>query len=389
MKNYDITIIGAGIVGLSLANSLTESGLRIALIDPRDLNSLPPLQDYDLRVSAITPASTRIFKRLNVWHLIEQQRVTPYHAMRVFDAEADGEISFSSYLFGQAYLGHIVENSVIIRALFQRLQVFPNIDCYFNQQAETLEGKELQLKSGESLTSDLIVGADGANSWLRQQAGFELKERAYGHQAIVATVKTERPHANTAWQNFHHTGPVALLPLSDPHYSSLVWSSSEDLMPLSDEDFSRQLSREFPDDLGEINLASQRLAFPLRYRHAKTYIKPGIALVGDAAHTIHPLAGQGVNLGLLDAACLSEAVSKARDINDPRLLRRYNRHRQGHNRLMATSMDAFKYLFASHQPSLIMARNQGLNTINQLPMIKQHVINVAMGNLPNLPELAQ
>lgn len=402
MNQYDIIIVGGGIVGLSFAHALRDSGLRIALIEAHDLHQVAMTQadsEFALRVSSITPASQRLFAKLGAWPLMQQQRVTPYYDMRVWDGLNDAHLHFSSFAEGLPQLGFLIENRVMQYALWQGVQAANNIDVVMPVKAESVAisdtGVCLALANQQRLYSRLIVAADGAHSWLRQQLDFAMTERSYEHTAIVATVRTEKSHAHTAWQRFLPTGPLAFLPLADTTVSSIVWSSdtacADALLQMPDIAFNQALTRAFDARLGRCELLSQRASFPLIYRHANTYVKPRVALMGDAAHTIHPLAGQGINLGLADAASLAEVILDAQqrqaDFASLRYLKQYQGWRLGYNHSMALAMRGFQRVFASQLPVMIQLRWQGIKLLEQCNALKSGIMQFAMGNHRDSPRL--
>ena len=390
-NDYDIIILGSGMVGTALACALGDSTLRIAVLDRKKPDVSWPFEGYDLRVSALTNASQKILSHIGAWDTMASHRVTPYTDMHVWDATGDGEIKFSSAEIGEPYLGHIVENKVTLNALFERMSQLKNIDyiepVLTKQVLFNEDNVELTLEDGETYKAKLIVGADGAQSWLRNTTGIQVSTRDYLQKGVVTTVKTEMGHGNFARQRFLPTGPLAFLPLPDGH-CSIVWSTSiEDadrLVKLSDAEFIAELQQALDtDELGRIESISLRGAFPLKKQHAMQYCKPGMVLVGDAAHTIHPLAGQGVNLGFLDIATLAEEVvhasQKHRDIGSLQVLRKYERRRKGDNAMMMGSMDGFHALFANDNSSFSSIRNLGLNLANKMTPIKSRIAEHAMG----------
>jgi len=327
--------------------------------------------------------------------------VAAYNKMHVWDATGQGQIHFDSVEVAQADLGHIVENRIIQKALQNRLSDFDNIDLLMPLKLQALDSKidgliELTTSEGEKLTTDLVIGADGANSWVRKQAEIGLDSWAYHQTAVVCNVTTSESHQNACWQQFMPEGPLAFLPLADGQ-SSIVWSTTEEkaqaLLNMDELLFSQELQVTFGSSLGRIQLNSERGAFPLHLRHAKNYVKEHLALVGDAAHTVHPLAGQGVNLGLLDAVVLAEeilrAYEKKRNIGSLATLRRYERRRKGDNIAMLAAMDGFKKLFSNDISPVKLLRNSGLNFVDNLPLLKNMMIKRAMGVSGELPHLAR
>ncbi len=385
---YDVLIVGGGMVGLTLANALRDSGLSIGVIE----QLAPPVvsDEIDVRVSAINRASVQVFQSVGVWHAMLQQRVCAYQQMHVWDATGAGSIHFDSAELGLDSLGTIVENTIIQQALLQGIKNVAELDWLCPHRIESVEcfeaGHRVTLENGESLSCKLLVGADGAKSLVREAAGIEFKRSSYDQQGIVCTVATEQPHAETAWQCFLPTGPLAFLPLADGR-CSIVWSMDanrvEEILALEDEPFCRRLEQAFGYQLGAVTSTSARAAFPLGHGHVDQYVQQGLALIGDAAHNIHPLAGQGANLGFLDAACLAEVILQARQANRQwwalHSLRKYERARKGGNRLMETSMTGFKVLFGNENPWLSLLRNAGLGLADQVPLLKSRLMKQAMG----------
>ena len=407
-KEFDVVIAGAGMVGASLACLLAESSLSIALVDRKPLvqgkdSDSPKLHSdkFDPRVSAISQASQQLFRQLGVWEDMNAARVCNYNAMEVWDAEGTGSIDFSAVEINQPELGSIVENSIIIAALHKRLaqleNVFPitpfSIESF--EQVEREDGLIVKLNAddGQEIWAPLIIAADGANSKLRALANFECREWDYEQHALVTTVRTQLPHNNTALQRFMETGPLAFLPLraatedDTQHFCSIVWSmlpdQAERMMSLSEDEFNSALAAALESKLGAIEWSDKRFVFPLRQRHALDYVKEGIVLVGDAAHTIHPLAGQGVNLGLLDAKALAEELQRGieagRSVADPKILLRYQRRRKGNNLSMMWLMEGFKRLFGQQDLSIRWLRNIGMNAADKMTPIKNQLIRKAMG----------
>ncbi len=401
-EHYDIIIVGGGMVGAALACALTHSELRIAIIDARAPDTGFTPDTFDLRVSAITRASQHLFENLGAWPGMQSRRVTPYQEMRVWDATGRGSIHFSAADIGEPDLGHIIENRVILGALTERLQAADNIDLLAPATPTRLQPAypqtaSLTLADGRQLRARLIVGADGARSWVRRQLGIDCLGWSYGQKALVATVRPQHGHHDTAWQRFLPGGPLALLPIGQEH-CSIVWSCAEEeaeqLLQLEPDVFLQRLDQALGDSpLGRIEHSGPRAAFPLRLQHARSYIGPRVALVGDAAHTIHPLAGQGVNLGLLDAATLAGMIldlqQQGRDFGHMLRLRQYQRTRKADNLLMMASMDGFKRLFSNDNPVLSRIRNLGLSLADTALPLKHRLMRQAMGLDAHLPQLSQ
>lgn len=396
--DYDLAIIGGGMVGVTLARALAATRLRIALIEPQPQTQQVDTR-FDLRVSAITRASQRVFEALGVWQGMQARRVSPFREMHVWEAQGR-EMHFDSADLSEPCLGHIIENSVITASLYDGIEQQANLDCLFERRCQRLtkmdDGWQLQLDDGNVLQTELLVGADGSRSWLRQQVGIAVRGWDYDHAALVTYVRTEKPHQETAWQRFVNGGPLAFLPLCDG-YSSIVWSTQPDnarrLRELDEAVFAEELAMAFAARLGRILEVGPRATYPLRFLMADHYVQPGIALVGDAAHTVHPLAGQGVNLGLLDAAALAEVLhdaSKARRrIASLQTLRRYERWRRSENLSMLVMVDQIQRLFGNDQPVLQWLRTTGMNLVDHLPLVKDEIIEHAMGNRGDLPRLAK
>lgn len=386
--NYDVIIAGGGITGLTLACALGNTGLRIGVIDQHEPQAFT--EDYAVRVSAINRASLQVFNDAGAFEHMQQLRVSPFREMHVWDSTGVGQIHFDSAELGLDTLGYIIENNVIQLALLAIVQQAEMIDWLCPAKIESLdtgeELKQLRLTDGNALTAKLIVGADGANSIVRKTMGIELVRKSYQQQAIVCTVATEYEHQQTAWQCFLPSGPLAFLPLADGS-CSIVWSLDEtrveQMMALDDETFSGKLGESFEYRLGSVKTVSSRAVFPLGHGHVDCYVQQGLALIGDAAHNIHPLAGQGANLGIMDAACLAEVITDAlqarRQWSALHTLRKYERSRKGDNRLMEATMTGFKHLFGNGNPLLTEIRNIGLNVADHAGPIKQMLINQALG----------
>lgn len=392
MQQYDVIIMGAGMVGLSVALGLAQhTRLRILLIEQADNIANWQPDHTEQRVSAINQASQQWLQQLGAWPDIATQRCSAYQRMYIWDAKSRGHIEFSSQQLAQPNLGYILENQLICQALYQALRQHAHIDYRFGQHGQqcsiTPQGCQLTLASGERYQTALLIGADGAHSWVRQQAQLGLTSYDYGHHALVTRINTELPHQATAWQVFLPSGPLALLPLQDPQQCSIVWSCTpEQRNQLSTDDlprFSQQLTEAFEHKLGTLTALDAIQGFPLTMRQAHQYHTQHVALVGDAAHTIHPLAGQGVNMGFLDAKALVEtlvyAAQHQQPLGHPMVLARYQRARRGHNLQMASTMQGLKSLFASDNKVIQTLRGFGLQQVNQTRWLKQILIRQAMG----------
>ncbi len=399
--DYDLIIAGGGMVGSTLACALGDADLKIALLESASLERIRPGEEPDLRVSAIHRASQRIFAAVGAWSDMTAWRVSPFRDMRVWDAGGFGQIHFDSATLGEPLLGWIIENRVIQYALLERARQLPAVDLLCPAALETAwpedaSGWRVRLTDGREFTTRLLVGADGAQSRVRELAEIDTRGWSYHQKALVANVRTAESHQETAWQRFLPTGPLAFLPLHDGR-CSIVWSTTpeqaDQLLALDEYDFGQALTAAFDRRLGEIVQVGPRGAFPLRLQHARAYVKPGLALIGDAAHVVHPLAGQGVNLGLLDAATLAEVLldglATGHEVGALRVLRRYERWRKGDNLLMLGIMDGFKRLFGTSLPPARLLRNLGLNLTDAAGPLKNRIARRAMGLEGDLPKLAR
>jgi len=409
----DVVIVGGGMVGVALACALAPTGLSIRILESREdspqslIDALPELtaQGFDPRVSALTCASRQFLTHLGAWPRMEEVRVCAYTDMSVWDGGGSGAIQFSADELHEPCLGHIVENRVTLAALYAVMPATGNIRFDAGAKIESVSPPDAQgvrtirLADGHSLSTALLVGADGAHSRIRALTGMGSTEWDYGHHAIVTTIETEQPHRHTCWQRFTEDGPLALLPLADPSERrlSIVWSTSPDhareLMALDDAAFCAELGHAFEYRLGGVLGCDRRYLHPLRQRHAQRYVQAGLALVGDAAHTIHPLAGQGVNLGLLDAAALAEVLLDARARGeapgDERVLRRYQRMRRADNLQTAAAMEGFRRLFDDLPAPVRLLRSTGMSLVNRMAPVKQHLMLMAMGLRGEVPRLAR
>jgi 2-octaprenyl-3-methyl-6-methoxy-1,4-benzoquinol hydroxylase len=397
-ERYDIAIIGGGMVGATLACALEGTGLRAALIEGAPPPAFSPEQPRDLRVSAVSIASVSILDSVGAWAGVVARRCCPFRRMRVW--EDRGDVLFASEDIHEEVLGYIVENRVLQLALIDRLPALSGVDFLCPAKTHQIDygpqGSRIELEDGRVVEARLLAAADGGQSQARQAAGMGVSSWDYEHHALVLTVETAYPQQDITWQRFTPHGPQAFLPL-DGRNASLVWYEAPErvkrLLSLPDEALLGELSREFPAELGEIKSIVSRGFFPLRRQHALRYYKEGAVLVGDAAHMIHPLAGQGVNIGLLDAAALAEVLAKARragrDIGSSAVLREYESMRRNSNLLMMTAMDFFYRAFGNANVPLRFVRNLGLGLAERITPAKKLVMRYAMGLDGSLPKLAR
>ena len=385
----DIVVVGGGMVGAAAALALSRAGFKTALVEARAPQPWQPQHEMDLRVVGLAPSSIQLLDDMDVWTSIREARSSAYSHMHVWDAESGASISFDAASEDRQQLGYIVENNLVQWTLWQALEA-AGVQRLCPSQVLAFEAREdriqLELDDGQSLNAGLLVAADGAASPLRQLAGIGTRGRDYEQSAVVAHLQTERPHENTAWQRFLPAGPLALLPLADGR-SSLVWSMPEDearrVLALDDQAFLGELGIASDFRLGRILATSARAAFPLKLQLAQRYQAERFVLLGDAAHAVHPLAGQGVNLGLRDVTEMRDTLVAARlagrDIGAEHVLRRYARRRRSADTLDALGLDALARIYAWQSPSLVAARGFGVRLLDRLSPIKRRIADHAAG----------
>ncbi|TPE50907.1 2-octaprenyl-3-methyl-6-methoxy-1,4-benzoquinol hydroxylase [Maribrevibacterium harenarium] len=394
-RDYDAIIVGAGMVGALSAVLLARQGMSVALIDRHDGRyalSVPPA--YDARVSAISRHSQQLLSEAGAWQRIDSTRLAAYQKMRVWDGLGQGEVDFDCAQTALPDLGHLVENNVLCQGLMDAVQDTRGVDLFLSDmvtEQQRVNGRvEVTLASDRQLSGQVLIAADGARSQMRDQFGFNMVEWDYGHHAIVTTVQVDRSHQDTAWQAFGDEGILAFLPLpsvNDEHFISIVWSvppmEAEALMALSDEAFCQRLTYAISERFNAMCLTVPRQAIPLRQRHAKQYIQENVVLIGDAAHTIHPLAGQGANLGFGDVgdlvAILTKAFKRGEDLGSMMVLRRYQRARIIENVLMSASMETFKRVFTTTQPAIVQLRNTAMKLAQSSAFIRNKLVAHASG----------
>jgi len=385
----DVAVVGGGMVGAAAALALARAGFATALLEARAPQPWQVRNEVDLRVVGLAASSIKLLDNLDVWTSIRKARACAYAHMHVWDAESGASISFDAASEGRQQLGYIVENALVQWSLWQALES-AGVRRLCPAQVQAFEARgdriQLELADGESLSAGLLVAADGAASPLRQLAGIGTRGRDYGQSAVVAHLQTERSHKNTAWQRFLSTGPLALLPLADGR-SSLVWSLPGDqarrVLALDDDAFLGELGIASDFRLGRITATSARAAFPLKLQLAHSYQAERFVLLGDAAHAVHPLAGQGVNLGLRDVAELRDTLVAARkagrDIGAEHVLRQYARRRRSADTLDALGLDALARIYAWQSMPLVAARGIGVRLLNRLSPIKRRIADHAAG----------
>lgn len=394
MQHFDASVIGAGVAGLSTALGLLKLGHHVAIVAPKipsqafDSSAI----EYDQRVYAISLASERLLRNLGAWDFIAKERLCRYQDMRVWTDGAP--LHFGCELIGRNDLGSIVEQQLLIAGLMHALAPFFAQLSWHEASVQDIDFSQsppVIKTSAAEFSATLIVGADGAQSTTRQLAGFALDAKPYGHSAIVATVLCEESHQRTAWQRFLHSGPLAFLPLGDPaayhgaphRFASIVWSAdtarAQQLMALPARTFAAQLANSFDNRLGEVELVGERVAFELIARHAQKYTRRHLALVADAAHTVHPLAGQGLNLGLLDVSELLTQISRAKSLDSLSALNKYERARRLENQIGLYSMASIKKLF--HYQSKLQGAilQQGINGLNHSTWLRAQLAKEASG----------
>ena len=386
LQTFDVAVIGGGLVGKTAALALTQGGLRVALL-AQPCAPLPAGATLDSRVYALSASSQALLERLRVWQALDISRLGPVYDMRVY-GDAHAELHFSAFQASVPQLAWIAESSLIERALDAALRFQPNLE-WIDTRAQGLDvkpdGATIGLANGKVLEADLVVGADGAHSWVRAQIGSKVIRRDYKQTGVVANFKAEKPHGETAYQWFKDGEIIALLPLPDGHVS-LVWSSrtehADELLALDPEQLAAEVERVSGGQVGALDCVTPAKGFPLALQTVDRLAAPRVALVGDAAHLIHPLAGQGMNLGLRDVAALADAIAGKeafRDLGDTVLLRRYERARREDIRALMVATDGLQKLFSVPGPVARVLRNTGMAFVGAQPLLKRWLVSAALG----------
>ncbi|KAF1028586.1 MAG: 2-octaprenylphenol hydroxylase [Burkholderia plantarii] len=385
-QTFDVAVVGGGLIGKTAALAMTQAGLKTALLAqpaaPRAAGS-----PFDSRIYALSASSQALLERLRVWQALEPTRLAPVHDMRVY-GDAQAELHFSAFQAAVPQLAWIGESSLVERALDAALRFQPNLS-WFDARAQGLDvasdAASLTLANGGVISSDLVIGADGAHSWVRSQIGAKVERRDYRQTGVVANFKASKPHRETAWQWFRDGEIIALLPLPDGHVS-LVWSAqtahADQLLALDPAQLAAEVERVSHRQLGALECVTPAAGFPLALQTVDRLIAPRVALVGDAAHLIHPLAGQGMNLGLRDVAGLADAIASReafRDLGDTVLLRRYERARREDIRALMLATDGLQRLFALPGPLAQVVRNSGMALVGAQPLLKRWLVASALG----------
>lgn len=393
MMQVDVAVMGGGMVGLSAALALSQKGLSVAVVEKQsqqqlrlDLQSADS-QEYDLRVSAISPASQQFLGRLGIWEKAARQRSCDYQRMLVWHQQGRSQMEFDCGELALPDLGCIMENRILQQVMIDALLHSANVTLLFGQRVADLNqgdsSVELTTDQGEMIRANLLISADGRNSMIHSLYNVPLWRGDYQQQAIVANLSTEKPHQNTAWQRFLTTGPLAFLPLSNGQ-SSIVWSvdteKASQLMSLPDEEFFCAVGEAFEYRLGAVVAGSARAAFPLVWQQALQWLFGRVILIGDAAHAVHPLAGQGVNLGFADVELLADLIPCADSVSDQRILRQFERQRKAETLLATQLFSSLKWVYGLDSGVAGKLRDFGMSLVQNTSLVRRKVIEVAVSN---------
>ena len=388
--NFEVAIVGGGLVGGSLAAALASAGVSVALVDARNDAVVPETVagQFDQRIYALRPAGRQFLEARGIWEHVDQSRIASVTRMEVTGDDAVSRLTFDAYRSGILELAVIVENANLQSAMQRALEQQTLVSKLGGRRCESVSwnstGVSLGLDDGEQISAQLVVAADGANSRVRELAGIQIDQSAYGHSAVVANFATTEDHRGTAWQWFRADGVLALLPLPGKTVS-MVWSTrqahSEELMALGTDELAERVAEASNHVLGDLQQIGAPAAFALRLMKARRITGPRLALVGDAAHNVHPLAGQGLNLGLADASSLASAISARgpEDIGGSAVLARYRRSRAEEIMAMQLTTDGLHHLFQSSAPGVAWLRNAGLRLTQRLSPIKRFLVKHAAG----------
>lgn len=390
--HYDVIVAGAGMVGASAALALAARGMRVALIEALSAPEPMPSDawlEFDLRVSAISPRSRQLLRQLGVWQKLDATRICNYEQMHVWHQHGDASVSFDAVDLARDDLGSIVENRMLQQTLQRACDAEARIEWFRPDRIETLientrEGVQLRLDSGRILDGALLIAADGRHSPTRELAGMEIQAGSYRQSAIVVNVSTELPHRHTAWQRFLASGPLAFLPLANGQ-SSIVWSCDEELAEqlsvLDEVAFCAALSSAFEHRLGAVTACSERRGFALGWHHCERWLQDRVLLIGDAAHAVHPLAGQGVNQGFSDVELCAQLIGDCRGQVAQQQLRRFERQRKSESWLAGNSFSALKWIYGLEQGGITQLRDLGMRIVDATPCLKRGMIGKAVNNI--------
>ena len=385
---FDIVIVGGGLAGLSLAVALRSSALSVAVVEAGPAPVAPPAPGWDARIYALSPANRRFLDGIGVWPRLQQARIAPVTSMQVF-GDAGGRLDFSAYDSGVGELAWILESSLLAGELWETARRQGNVTLFGQSAPQALALDEaaacLTLADGKTLRARLVVAADGADSWTRGAAGIEVEFFPYEEMGVVANFACELPHRHCATQWFREDGALAWLPLPGERIS-MVWSTpdaqAQELLALPAADLCARVAAAGGHALGELSLLTSAAAFPLRLMRAPHRVVPRLALIGDAAHSIHPLSGHGINLGLQDSRVLAQVLQERPahiDCGDQRWLRRYERRRAEETLALQSLTHALQRLFRPRHPALSWLRNRGLDLTNALPVVRHALVRYALG----------